>query len=393
MSELRTFLRYEGRTIEVDGALVIGRSSGCDLVLDDELSSRRHCRIEVRGERVVLVDLDSRNGVLVNGARVVGERELHHGEVIAIGGARLIVRRQARAPREQHASHASTQPDAPDDAGAWRSVLGALASGAEAALACGDRARAEAGARSLFDSARTVCARTGSLEKEMIERATELGLALAERGGDAYWLDRVIALHLHARLPLAREAALRLARAPAPLAPVVDDYVAASARIEGLSREARQQLALIGYLREAASRRVQPGDGAAPVDALRSAVLARTALTPAPASGDGSQEAVDPWRLLAEGGWLMLDQFDEGGRRYVVACRRVPRASRAESLTVQERRVAALLARGEANKLIGYQLGLSRSRAANIVRAIKRKLGVGSRSEAVMVLRWASVRD
>ena len=45
----------------------IGRSSSCDLVLDHPSVSRQHVRFERRGHAWVLIDLDSRNGVLVNG--------------------------------------------------------------------------------------------------------------------------------------------------------------------------------------------------------------------------------------------------------------------------------------------------------------------------------------
>jgi pSer/pThr/pTyr-binding forkhead associated (FHA) protein len=52
------------------GEVVIGRSSSCDLVLDDSAVSRGHARIEINGETVVSHDLSSRSGTWVNG----GER-------------------------------------------------------------------------------------------------------------------------------------------------------------------------------------------------------------------------------------------------------------------------------------------------------------------------------
>ncbi|MBI5092128.1 MAG: FHA domain-containing protein [Candidatus Hydrogenedentes bacterium] len=50
--------------------LVIGRSPDVDIVLKDQLVSRRHAWIHFDGSHLTIEDLGSRNGVLVNGARV-----------------------------------------------------------------------------------------------------------------------------------------------------------------------------------------------------------------------------------------------------------------------------------------------------------------------------------
>ena len=51
---------------------VIGRSEGCDLVIDDPTVSRRHARVTVNGtgKRLVIGDLGSRNGTVVAGRAV-----------------------------------------------------------------------------------------------------------------------------------------------------------------------------------------------------------------------------------------------------------------------------------------------------------------------------------
>ena len=49
---------------------VIGRSSTADIVLDSASLSRHHARIERRDHETVLTDLDSRNGIFLNGVRV-----------------------------------------------------------------------------------------------------------------------------------------------------------------------------------------------------------------------------------------------------------------------------------------------------------------------------------
>ncbi len=66
----------------------IGRSPASDIVLDDASVSRRHALVARRGERTVILDDRSLNGVAVNGTRV-GEAELHDGDTVAIGRVQL----------------------------------------------------------------------------------------------------------------------------------------------------------------------------------------------------------------------------------------------------------------------------------------------------------------
>jgi sigma-54 dependent transcriptional regulator, acetoin dehydrogenase operon transcriptional activator AcoR len=65
-------------------AVVIGRDADCDVTLNDSATSRRHARIERRGEHYYIVDLDSTNGTMVNGRRV-RERLLVENDVVRIG--------------------------------------------------------------------------------------------------------------------------------------------------------------------------------------------------------------------------------------------------------------------------------------------------------------------
>jgi hypothetical protein len=70
--------------------LVIGRSSGCDIVLSDLSVSRRHARLIRRDGRWVLQDLDSTNGSWLNGT-AVGRCELRAGDELDLGAARFRV--------------------------------------------------------------------------------------------------------------------------------------------------------------------------------------------------------------------------------------------------------------------------------------------------------------
>jgi pSer/pThr/pTyr-binding forkhead associated (FHA) protein len=67
----------------------IGRSPACDVVLEDASVSRRHAVVIRRGDRTVILDDRSLNGVQFDGRRVA-EATLHDGDVFALG--RVLVR-------------------------------------------------------------------------------------------------------------------------------------------------------------------------------------------------------------------------------------------------------------------------------------------------------------
>lgn len=75
---------HRGMIPIVETGYVVGRSESCQLRLDDEAASRRHFRIERRGEQFWLTDLDSTNGTLVND-QAVTEVQLSPGDRISVG--------------------------------------------------------------------------------------------------------------------------------------------------------------------------------------------------------------------------------------------------------------------------------------------------------------------
>jgi pSer/pThr/pTyr-binding forkhead associated (FHA) protein len=84
--------RRDGRRVEfpLDGeALEVGRDEEVAIRLDEPLVSRRHARLERRGEAWVVVDLGSTNFTRVNGERVLRERELADGDELRLGRATL----------------------------------------------------------------------------------------------------------------------------------------------------------------------------------------------------------------------------------------------------------------------------------------------------------------
>jgi DNA-binding CsgD family transcriptional regulator len=73
------------------GSFTIGRSSTCDLVIDDPRVSRVHATILAGLDSAMIQDAGSQNGVLVNERRITGPQALVDGDQIAIGSALLRV--------------------------------------------------------------------------------------------------------------------------------------------------------------------------------------------------------------------------------------------------------------------------------------------------------------
>ncbi len=68
-----------------EGDNLLGRDPGVHVHLDHASVSRRHARISVSPDRVVLEDLSSRNGTFVNGRSITSPTELDDGAVIGLG--------------------------------------------------------------------------------------------------------------------------------------------------------------------------------------------------------------------------------------------------------------------------------------------------------------------
>jgi len=68
-----------------DSEATLGRAPGCEVLLDDPTVSSRHAVVSPRGGRLLLDDLGSRNGTLLNGRRVNGPTELSAGDRIGVG--------------------------------------------------------------------------------------------------------------------------------------------------------------------------------------------------------------------------------------------------------------------------------------------------------------------
>lgn len=75
------------RELQLVGRIVVGRDPSCEISHDDSLLSRRHAEFVTEGDLVTVRDLGSRNGVFVNGVRVV-DRVLAPDDIVQIGPLR-----------------------------------------------------------------------------------------------------------------------------------------------------------------------------------------------------------------------------------------------------------------------------------------------------------------
>jgi predicted component of type VI protein secretion system len=87
----RTLIVEDGvtrREVLLVERLSIGRDPKCDITHGDPRLSRRHAELRMTGTGIVVADLQSRNGVRVNGERV-DEAVLKPGDVVEAGPLRL----------------------------------------------------------------------------------------------------------------------------------------------------------------------------------------------------------------------------------------------------------------------------------------------------------------
>jgi len=82
-------LAWDGRRLRVDKARVLlGRSRECDVQIEDANVSRRHAELRREGTAFWIVDLDSTNGIEVNGRRVK-RAKLEPGDTFTVGATEV----------------------------------------------------------------------------------------------------------------------------------------------------------------------------------------------------------------------------------------------------------------------------------------------------------------
>jgi pSer/pThr/pTyr-binding forkhead associated (FHA) protein len=95
--------------------LLLGRDSECDIQFESRKISRRHCCIAQVGDRLVIRDLDSTNGIRINGVRTI-EGYLKTGDQLAIGNHRYRVSWDDEPPPRPRERRDARKELAPPDA-------------------------------------------------------------------------------------------------------------------------------------------------------------------------------------------------------------------------------------------------------------------------------------
>ena len=94
----------ESRTIELHNEAIIGREKSNNVYIDDERASRKHAKVTKEPDgSFLLVDLGSRNGMIVNNERV-SRRNLIDKDRIVIGRTTLTYNESAPASAQPTAS-------------------------------------------------------------------------------------------------------------------------------------------------------------------------------------------------------------------------------------------------------------------------------------------------
>ncbi len=214
-------LRHLQHNFELNpGEFVIGRSAECQLALDDPLVSRKHAMLVVSTDAVIIKDLGSRNGVVVNGIKIDTSRVLLDGDRIVIGSqemtliawqpskmdeSRLMARRRTGTQTLSAMLPAHLQdrlgPDAPKETSKKVDSFPLLSALADKALALGRPEDAERILASLLQEVLKNAQDGTAMTNETVDQAAQYGVRLANATSKGTWVDYVVALYSAVRRP------------------------------------------------------------------------------------------------------------------------------------------------------------------------------------------------
>ena len=215
-------LLWASRSLELEeGVLLFGRSDDCQLRTDDPLVSRQHVRFEVTAEQTFVEDLGSRNGVLVNDARIFERVRLEPGDKIRIGNQILtfLLGRDTGS---------WTEPPAPTRRFDAFGVIGELA---EKAIALGRTDEAERLIDGPFQQLTEDSQAGLELSTAVTTKATELAVRLAATTLKAAWFNRLVVLYTALERPWPTE--------------VIDTLYEIARKISGVDRAALREYARV----------------------------------------------------------------------------------------------------------------------------------------------------
>ncbi len=114
---------------------------------------------------------------------------------------------------------------------------------------------------------------------------------------------------------------------------------------------------------------------------LRLAVLQRESARNSVAVN--AERVVRSLKGLVDARWTLVDHYESGGKRYVVARENAPQPLGPSRLSQRERQVVALAVLGRSDKLIAYELGLAYSTVRVLMARASAKVGARTRPELI----------
>ncbi len=218
---MRFRLRYLQHDLELnEGTFAVGRNASCQLSLDDPLVSRRHALFEVGAGGVTVEDLNSRNGVIVNGHRIDAKVSISVGDRILIGSQELTLLAardpqnsggmgvgKMTLPKMRVSTPSSGFPPVqiesdPEPSMVRRADQFKLLSGvAEKALAMGKAGEAERLLASALADVIEATRAARPLPPTLVDQAAKFSAKLATATGKGGWADYVIELYQAQKRP------------------------------------------------------------------------------------------------------------------------------------------------------------------------------------------------
>jgi predicted component of type VI protein secretion system len=213
------WLDHGGRRCDLqEGVTVIGRGAECDVVLDDALVSRRHAQIVIDEGGVRIEDLQSANGVSVNGQRIERGSTVQPGDTLTLGRQSLVLRsgesgdedagrcrfgaatlsgEAAEALLAGAQATAGTVP--PDQELRTLSMLGGVA---DKVLALGRAQEAERVLAAFLEKLLTQVRAGTRLDPQLAAGAAEYAVKIAGATNQGRWVDYCIELYAALQLPM-----------------------------------------------------------------------------------------------------------------------------------------------------------------------------------------------
>jgi len=170
-----------------EDAFFIGRNDTCHLCLHDAMASRNHASVRVVAQGVQVEDLQSRNGVFVNGQRISGAQQVGEGDQIKIGAALMKVVRRGRFARAETLMERPTTSPA--------ETFGLLGGLAEKALALGHGDEAERILTRQLEAILLNAEKGKEVSAEEFTKSVEYALKIGVLTKKAKWFDFLFRMH------------------------------------------------------------------------------------------------------------------------------------------------------------------------------------------------------